>query len=143
MEFITSTVEQLNWWAILLATLSTLPVGYLWYDLKVGFGKKWAKLNDLKVKDLEAGEGMASTFAVMLVTSLATAFMLACLIKATGVEGFWDSLLFGLIFGIIFRGGAHFIHNGFTRKPMELTLLDAGHDMASLTVMALILGLWQ
>lgn len=143
MEFITSSIEQLNWWAIVIATLATMPVGYLWYDLKIGFGKRWAKLNGLSEKQLNSGEGMAGTFAGMLVVSFITAFLMACIIKATGVEGFWSSLVFGLLFGLILRGGAHFIHNGFTRKPVQLTLIDAGHDMASLTVMAIILGLWQ
>lgn len=144
MEFIANAVDQVNWWAIIVATLSTLPVGYLWYDMKMGYGKRWAALNKLTVKNLEGKyDGMAATFATMLFTSFATAFMMACLIIATGVEGFAHSLMFGVIFGIIFRGGAHFIHNGFTQKPMELTLIDASHDMISLTVMALILGLWQ
>lgn len=143
MDFIFDTVDDLNWLAIVLATISTMPVGYLWYDLKIGFGKRWAELNDLSHEELNSGDGMANTFAMMLGVSLATAFLMACLIKATGVEGFGDSLLFGVIFGFIFRGGAHFIHNGFTRKPMQLTLIDAGHDLASLTAMALILGLWQ
>lgn len=143
MEFISSSVDQLNWWAIIVATLSTMPVGYLWYDLKMGYGKRWAKLNKLSEKDLGSGDGMIGTFTCMLLTSLATAFLMACLIKATGIEGFWDALAFGLLFGIVFRGGAHFIHNGFTKKPMELTLIDVGHDMVSVTVMALILGLWQ
>lgn len=142
MEFITNTIDHLNWWAIIIATLSTLPVGYLWYDLKLGFGRRWAALNGLNEKELGSGSGMGATFAVMLLTSLVTAFLMACLIRATGVDGFWNSLAFGIIFGLVFRGGAHFIHNGFTRKPMELTLIDAGHDMVSITVMAIIIGLW-
>lgn len=143
MEFINSTIDVLNWWAIIVATLSTMPVGFVWYDLKLGFGKRWAKLNGLSEKELSSSKGMGKTFAVMLVTSFITAFLMACLISATEVEGFTNSLVFGLLFGIVFRGGAHFIHNGFTRKPMELTLIDVGHDMLSLTVMAVILGLWQ
>jgi Protein of unknown function (DUF1761) len=143
MEFITSTIDGINWLAIVLATLATMPVGYLWYDLKLGFGKRWAKLNGLSEKDLGSGDGMAATFAVMIGTSFVTAFLLACLMAATDTVGFWNSLAFGLLFGAVFRGGAHFVHNGFTRKPMELTLIDVGHDIVSVTVMALILGLWR
>lgn len=143
MEFINTTIDGLNWGAIIVATLSTMPVGFVWYDLKLGFGKRWAKLNGLSEKELGSSKGMGKTFAVMLATTFVTAFLMACLINATNVDGFWNSLAFGLLFGIVFRGGAHFIHNGFTRKPMALTLIDVGHDMVSLTVMAVILGLWQ
>lgn len=136
-------MSQLNWWAVIVATLSTMPVGYVWYDLKIGFGKRWAKLNGLKEKDLNSSEGMARTFSVMLLTSFLTAVVMACIIKAVEVDGFIEALMFGVIFGLLLRGGAHFIHNGFTRKPMELTLIDAGHDAVSLTVIAIIIGLWQ
>lgn len=143
MEFITSAIDQLNWWAIVVATLSTLPVGYVWYGLKIGFGKRWAKLNSLKAKDLESSDGMAKTFAIMLITSLLTAIVIASLVIAAGVTGFWNILVFGVIAGLLLRGGAHFIHNGFTRKPLQLTLIDAGHDLVSLTVITLIVGLWR
>lgn len=143
MEFIADSIANINWWAVVAATAATMPVGYVWYDLKLGFGKRWSQLNGLSEKDLNSGKGMGLTFTVMLATSFATALLMACLMSATNVVGFWDALIFGLLFGIVLRGGAHFIHNGFTRKPMELTLIDAGHDMVSLTVMALILGLWR
>lgn len=143
MDFIINTVDGLNWWAIVVAALAAMPVGFVWYDLKMGFGKRWAKLNGLKEKDLENTDGMATRFAIMIGFAFATAFVLACLIKTLGIESFWDSLVFGLIIGIVFRSGAHFIHNGFTRKPMELTLLDAGHDMVSIAIMAVIVGLWK
>jgi len=143
MEFITNSAGALNWWAIIVATLATLPVGYVWYDMKIGFGKRWATLNKLTIDPAKAGDSMASIFATMLATTFATAFLMACLMRATGVEGFADTLMFGLLFGVVLRGGAHFIHNGFTQKPIELTLIDVGHDLVSLTVIALVLGLWR
>jgi hypothetical protein len=142
MDFILETVNQLNWWAVLVATLVPFPIGFVWYDMKVGFGKKWAKLVGLKKSDIEKADGMAATFAVLALFAFATAFVLACLMKALGVEGLLDSVVFGVIVGVILRGGAHFIHNGFARRPMNLTLLDVGHDMVSLVAMTVILGLW-
>ena len=143
MEFITNSINTINWWAVVVATISTMPVGYVWYDLKIGFGTRWAKLNHLNEKELGSSDGMVPTFAIMLAVSFITAFLMACFIKTTNVEGFLDSLIFGLLFGVVLRGGAHFRHNGFTIQPLELTLIDVGHDMLSLTVMALILGLWK
>ncbi len=142
MEIISDAIDQLNWWAIIVATLSTLPVGYVWYDMKIGFGKPWAEMSGLTKEDIENKDGMGIIFAVMLLTSLITAFFVAVFLVSLGVEGFADSFVVGLVFGFIFRGGAHFIHNGFTRQPMSLTLIDAVHDLVSVLVMSLILGLW-
>lgn len=142
MEFINYTIDQLNWWAVVVAALAAFPIGFVWYDLKMGFGKSWMKMVGLKKSDVESSEGMAGTFGVLTVFAFATAFLLAVLLKATGTTGLVDSVIFGAIVGVVLRGGAHFIHNGFTKRPMALSFLDAGHDMVSMMVMAAILGVW-
>lgn len=143
MEFISSTLDQLNWWAIVVAVLATMPVGLVWYDLKMGFGKPWAKANKLTKKDIEDTTNMFSTFGLMIIATFATAVVMACMMRALGIEGFQQSLAFGAIVGLVLRGGAHFVHNGFTKKPFGLTLIDTMHDVVSLSVVAVILGLWQ
>lgn len=142
MDFISNSWESINWWAVIVAVLSSMPVGYLWYDLKVGFGRPWAKMNGLKEKDLQNPENFGKTMGVMLLFAVATAITLACLQLALGISGFVDSVVFGIIVGLVFRGGAHFIHNGYTKRPDSLTLIDAGHDVVSIVVMSVILGMW-
>lgn len=142
MEALLESINQLNWWAVLAAVLSTLPVGYVWYDVKVGFGKSWMKLVGLKEKDMTDTSGMPKTFSVMLLTSLVTAVFLASMLHQFGVSGYVESLWFGLVTGLVLRGGAHFIHNGFAKRSDRLTAIDVGHDMASIAVMCVILGVW-
>ena len=36
-------IPEINYWAVLLATISTMVVGSVWYTPKV-FGTRWAKL---------------------------------------------------------------------------------------------------
>ena len=142
MELLQTVFTDVNWWVVLLAVLSTMPVGYMWYDLKVGFGKKWAKLVGLSEKQLNDTSNMGKTFGVMLFVSLLTALLLNVLLKEFGVTGFVDSLVFGAVVGLVLRGGAHFIHNGFTKRPDTLSWIDAGHDMVAIAVMCAILGVW-
>lgn len=142
MDFISYTIDQLNWWAVLVAALAAFPIGFVWYDLTMGFGKKWMKMVGLKKSDMESSDGMVMTFGGLTVFALATAFLLAVLLKATGTTGLVDSVVFGAIVGLVIRGGAHFIHNGFAKRPFALSVLDAGHDMVSMAVMAAILGVW-
>jgi hypothetical protein len=143
MEFITNTMDQVNWWAIIVATLSTMPVGYVWYDLKMGFGKRWAKLVGLKEKDMQNSDGMASRFAVMLLLSFISAVLITCLVITLDISGLWNSLIFGVLIGFFLRGAAHFIHNGFSKKSSELSWIDAGHDTVSVAVMTIIISLWR
>ena len=140
MEFITNTLEFINWWAVLLAVVATLPIGFLWYDLKLGFGKAWMHLVGLKASDLNSSEGMAKTFLPMLFMTFLSAVVLVCLQLALGISGTVDSLLFGAVIGLVLRASAHVIHNGFAKRRMLLTLIDAGHDTVSVAIMSLILG---
>ena len=143
MEFITNTMDRVNWWAIIVATLSTMPVGYVWYDLKMGFGKRWAKLVGLKEKDMQNSDGMASRFAVMLLLSFISAVLITCLVITLDISGLWNSLIFGVLIGFFLRGAAHFIHNGFSKKTSELSWIDAGDDTVSIAVMTIIISLWR
>ncbi len=140
MEFLFNTVDQLNWWAVLIAAFVPFPIGFLWYSFDYGYGKRWAKMVGLKKSDIEKSDGMAMTFTVLAIIAVATAVVLASLMQATGTMGLVDSAFFGIIIGVVLRGGAHFIHNGFARRPAELTMLDVSHDVVSITAMTVILG---
>lgn len=142
MEFLFNTIEQLNWWAVLIAAFVPFPIGFLWYSFDYGYGKRWANMVGLKKSDIEKSDGMGMTFTVLAIVAVATAIVLASLLQATNTTGLVDSALFGVVIGVVLRGGAHFIHNGFARRPAELTMLDVGHDVVSITAMAVILGVW-
>jgi hypothetical protein len=142
MEFLMQNVDNLNWWAIVVASLVVFPVGFIWYSLRVGFGKRWMDIIGLDVNDLSESNGMAKTFTMLTILSVLTSIVTACLLKATGTVGFWDSVIFGLIIGCVIRGGAHVIHNGFAKRSDQLTLIDAAHDTVAFALVCGVLGLW-
>lgn len=142
MDFITQNIGNLNWWAVIAAVAATMPVGFVWYDLKMGFGKRWSKLVGLSEAQMNSSEGMAKTFGTMITITLVAAVLLSLLMRGLGIEGFVQSALFGAMVGFALRGGAHFVHNGFAKRSDTLTWIDVGHDTVSFTVMAIILGVW-
>lgn len=132
--------SQLNWLAVLLATLSSFVVGFSWYHLKA-FGRQWMALNKLNKKQLESGGG-AGAYALTGLASFFTAALTGCLMIALGVHGILNGLIFGLILGAVFRLGTHVIHNGFAQRSNSLTAIDGGHDIVALSIMGAILGIW-
>lgn len=142
MNFVTDNLGQLNWLAIAVAFLVTMPIDFWWYNPRLGFGSRWMKLIGISGEDLENPQSMGKTFGSMLAAQLLTAIILACLIHALGINTWGGALGFGIIVGAVIRGGAHFVHNGFSMKSMQLTLIDTGFDLVSITLMALILGIW-
>lgn len=141
MEF-TEILGRLNWWAVLLATLSSFVVGFLWYDKRT-FGKQWMKLVGLTEKQLNSSKNMGTTFTWTGIASLLSAVTLGYLMIALGVSGFLEGLLFGGVIGATFRLGGHVIHNGFSRRPAALTAIDGGHDIIALATMGALLGMWM
>ncbi len=141
VEF-TEILGKLNWWAILLATLSSFLVGFLWYD-KRAFGKQWMKLVGLTEKQLNNSKNMGAAFTWTAIASFVSAIALGYLMVALGVTGFLEGLLFGGILGAVFRLGGHIIHNGFSRRPAALTVIDGGHDVIALAAMGALIGMWM
>src|SRR5690349_11532430 len=141
MEFI-ERLCKLNWGAIHLATLSSFVVGFLWYD-KRAFGKAWMKLVGLSEKQVNSNKGAARNFTFTGIASLFSSITLGYLMIVLGVGGILEGLVFGATIGAVFRLGGHVIHNGFSKRPAALTVIDGGHDIIAIAVAGALLGMWM
>lgn len=133
-----------NWWAVILATLSSMVVGAIWYAKPV-FGTAWMRLIGKREKDLEKS-GMWPML-ITLVVSFITAYVLAhvtflahhffqnSFLQAATSTAFW--LWLGFVAARIIT------HDAFEGRPRRLTLMTVTHELATLLVMALIIGVMQ
>lgn len=129
----------INWWAIVFAFLIAFGVGWFWYSPQ-GFFTPWKRATGITAQQMWEAD-MRLAFAGTAIANLLGVILLAALMAATDVSGWWQGLAFGAIVGLIFRGGAHALHNGFAiRKPM-VTLIDAAHDTVALASAGLVIGL--
>ncbi len=133
---------QINWVAVLLATVASMFVGFVWYAKPV-FGKMWQDLVKLSDKDQQKGAAMAIGQA--LVAGVFTAYILAHVtyISQTffGVS-YMESALntaFWLWLGI--SATTIVTHNAFEQRRKKLTLLTVAHQLVTFLVMGLVLGL--
>ena len=131
--------DSINWLGVVLATVSTLAVGALWYS-RVLFGEEWMGLVGLT--DEQMGNPNPLTYVWTIFGSLIAAIGLSLLMAATGTEGWAAGLLFGLVVGVAFRVTAHVMHNGFAMASNRLTVIDGLHDVVQTGVMGLIIGLF-
>jgi hypothetical protein len=129
----------INWWAVVVAFVLSFGLGWFWYSPQGFFGpwKRAAGITDEQMREADMGIAFGGTAAANLLGVI----LLAVLMAAADVSGWWQGLAFGAILGLVFRGGAHALHNGFAiRKPM-VTLIDAAHDTVALALAGLIIGL--
>lgn len=133
-----------NYWAVLVAGLSSMLVGSLWYA-QGGFGKTWAKLAKVNLNKKMSNNQMAWLLGGTFVVSLVTAFVLAH-VSFLAHKFFDDTFLwvslstaFWLWLGLV--AARLYTHDSFEGRPWKLTALNAAHELVTLLVMGAIIGL--
>ena len=135
-------IPEVNIWAVLLATASSMLVGTIWYSKRV-FGAYWMKA----VGHTEATMGgAAAPIIITVIVSFITAWVLAG--SAAIVQNFYhgnflaNTLLTALILWAGFTAARMITHDAFDRRPWGLTVLNIAHELVTVLVMALIIGLF-
>ncbi|GAB2725681.1 DUF1761 domain-containing protein [Arthrobacter bambusae] len=134
-----SSLQHLNWLAILLAFVSSMVIGFVWYMPAV-LGRRWMQAIGKTEEDLKKIDGGPGIWIPMMVAAALTSILLAVLIGRLGVHGSLAGGYFALVIAVVFRVGAHVIHNGFAGRPSAVTLIDSGHDIVAMTVAGSIIG---
>ena len=136
-------IPEINYWAVLLATASTMVVGSIWYSRRV-FGDRWARL--AKVDLDRPGMTAALSIITTVIVSFITAWVLA---GATTIAWhFYAGSYFvaALITGVLLWAGftaARFItHDAFEGRPSSLTVMNIAHELVTVVIMAIIIGVW-
>lgn len=131
--------DDVNWLAVLVAFVVSFALGWWWYS-SAGFFKPWKKAAGITSEQME-NASMGVAFGGTIAANLLGVVLLAVLMVGLGVDGWWQGALFGAVLGLVFRGGAHALHNGFAIRSPKITLIDAAHDTVALALAGLILGL--
>jgi hypothetical protein len=132
---------EVNWLAIVLAALSTLVVGSVWYAPQ-GMGKQWEKLIN-RPKGHKAPDP-ARAIIIALIVALVTAYVLAHLAFLAN-NYFHRSFLFDTLTTAFWvwlglTAARMVTHDSFEGRPQRLTLMNMGHEFVTFMVMGLIIG---
>jgi hypothetical protein len=136
---------EVNTLAVILAAVSSMVVGSVWY-MPATFGKAWMKLTGVKPdRSSMSGAQMGVMYGSVFIASLLTAYILAHVTFLSN-QYFKDSFLmdalstaFWLWLG--FTAARLYVHDTFENRSIKLTVLNAAHELVTVLVMALIIGL--
>lgn len=133
---------EVNWLAVVLAALSSLVVGSVWYSPQ-GMGKQWEKLIN-RPKGHKAPDP-ARAIIIALVVALVTAYVLAYLAVLTNFyfqrSFLTDSLTTAFWAWLGLTAARMVTHDTFEGRPQRLTLMNMGHEFVTFMAMGLIIGL--
>jgi hypothetical protein len=133
---------DVNWWAVILATASSMVVGSVWYAKGV-FGKTWMKLTKLdekKMKEMSSAGPLAATVVASLVTAYVLAHVSFLAHKYFNNSFFVDAVSTAFWVWLGFTAARLVVHDAFEGRPVKLTALNAAHELVTLVVMGAIIG---
>jgi len=136
-------IPSINYIAVILAMLSSLVVGSIWYARKV-FGIYWMKLSGV------TPSGKASDAVRPIIVSAVVSFISAWVLAGAtdisfhfyGGSFLGNAILTAIILWAGFTAARFITHDQFDNRPWQLTVLNCAHELVTLVVMAVIIGVW-
>lgn len=136
-------IPTINYWAVLLATASSMLVGAIWYARGV-FGTYWMKAVGHDEESMKTGS--AFPIIITVVVSFVTAWVLASATYVVydyfGEDFLWSAISTGFVLWAGFTAARMITHDAFDRRPTGLTILNLAHELVTIVVMALLIGVW-
>ena len=133
---------DINWLAVVVATLSYFMLGAIWYS-KALFGAKWAALVGISMNDPNKGKAMGRMFLATFLLILTACVGLAVLVSRMDLYVLISGLRLGAITGICFATTAVAISFVYESRPTALYFIDCGYHLVGHIAAAIILVLWR
>ena len=135
-------VTDLNYLAILVAGISNMVVGFLWYGPI--FGKAWMALRGISLEDTNPNPLI---YVVSFLLSLLMALALSVFMHHVGASIQTMSLVLGLLVALLvwvgFIGPATFQNNMYSGISKKLFAIDYGYVLVALLIQGAIIGVWR
>lgn len=138
------TEFAINYWAVLVAAVTSMVVGAVWYSPAV-FGRTWMKLSSMSPEKMEAAKkkGMARSYFIAFIGSLVMAYILAYFLVLGAAFSVSESMALAfwlwLGFVVILKLGDVL----WAGDPVTLFILNIAHYFVAIEVMAIILTVWS
>lgn len=131
---------DVNWLAVIVATVAAMIIGYLWYGPI--FGKMWlAGMGKTQEEVRESGSSLA--IPISAVTALITALVLAVVMNAAGADTLSEGIVWGLFASLGFIATSQMNNAVYEGRNSTVTALYVFYQLVTLAVMGAIIGVWQ
>lgn len=137
----TAILSEINWLAVIVATLAYFFLGALWYS-KALFAKRWIVLTKVDATNPDAYKGMAGIMVASAMLMLVTSIGLAILRHYLDLSGWMHGLKLGLLTGICFASTAISISYLYEKRPIALHFINNGYTIIGNIIAAIIICCW-
>ncbi len=131
---------DVNWLAVLVATVAHQALGALWYGAI--FRNAWLRMMGMTPEEVQR-EGPGGEMALGAVASLLSALSLALILTFTNDHTLADGVALGAVTGIGFVTASTFMNGAYEQKAPALSAMFGGYYTLGLMIAGAILGAWQ
>ena len=135
-----ATFTKVNIWAVILAGISYLILGALWYSPLL-FGKQWMELNGFTEKDLKTNKPLWMITLVTFMSAFVASFVISMVLGPRSSAGF--GAIIGACIAFFWIAMSKLTSVLFENQPVKLYLLHAGFDLVAFMIMGAIVGFWR
>jgi hypothetical protein len=132
--------SNVNYFAVLVAALSTFILGGLWYSPLL-FGKAWMRANNFTDADVQTFS-KARMFGWSIVFSLVMALNLAMFLAAPDTNASWGATA-GALAGLGWVAMSIAIIGLFENRSWSYIGINGGYVTIAFTIMGFIIGAWR
>ena len=145
-------MENVNWIALIVAALSTLVIGFLWYGPL--FGKAWMK--ETGITEEQAQKGMILRFSLSVVLAFIAVFFIYANSVITGglppdevhsintprFHTFGHGVVHGIMIALFVAMPVLVTNSLFEQKSFKYILINVGYWVVSFAIMGGIVNAW-
>lgn len=131
---------ELNWLAILVATVAWFAFSAIWYSIPP-LSKAWAAA--ARVDTTGDGPPLALLFIPTLIGYFVTSIVIGLLVAATGTETLSDGIVLGIVLGIGFGMVGALVNQVYESKGNSYFLINGINAVIAYAIVAAILAVWD
>ena len=139
-------LANLNWLAILVASLVSFVSGAIWFGPKTFFPVWWKAMGKEPSEAAGSGSNMAVVFGATYLGQLFQVTSMAMIIAACrfAYPGFSlaEGLTLGIIAGVGLIAASSLSHRLFGGQGFKVWLIEVGSDAINIVIASIILTLW-
>jgi hypothetical protein len=141
MQVLMDYINELNWIAVLVASLAAFASGAIWYSEAV-FGKAWMKAVGLTRKDTEKAN-MPQTMGLSFVATIISAVSIGVLVQVLDLTTALQGASFGIMVAVGILSTNKLMMAQFEMRSIGYSVLTLGGDVVALGIMGAILAVWR
>jgi hypothetical protein len=131
---------ELNWLAILVATVAWFAFSAIWYSVPP-LSKAWQKAS--KVDMTTEGPPLALLFIPTLIGYFVTTVVIGLIIEAIGTTEVGDAVALGVVLGIGFGAVGALVSQVYEQKGSTYWLINGINAIIAYVIVSVILTVWQ